>query len=116
MSERETVGELPWAADCCPCVEKLRTVLPFTVGISIRDVVVHLVSTFVRAVISARRVGGREQATGTGGPTATIRFSQELDRERNRGLRAAVRRLEPIKTKFPRVSYADLYQLVRFPE
>jgi hypothetical protein len=33
MSERETVVELPFAADCCPCVEKLRTVLPFTVGI-----------------------------------------------------------------------------------
>jgi hypothetical protein len=33
----------PWAADSCPCVEKLRTVLPLTVGI--RDGVVHLVST-----------------------------------------------------------------------
>jgi hypothetical protein len=33
MSERETVVELPFAADCCPCVEKLRTVLPLTVGI-----------------------------------------------------------------------------------
>jgi hypothetical protein len=37
------VVELPWAADCCPCVEKLRTVLPFTVGI--RDGAVQLVST-----------------------------------------------------------------------
>jgi hypothetical protein len=44
MSERETVVELPFAADCCPCVEKLRTVLPFTVGI--RDGAVQLVSTF----------------------------------------------------------------------
>jgi hypothetical protein len=25
MSERETVVELPWAAGCCPCVEKLRS-------------------------------------------------------------------------------------------
>jgi hypothetical protein len=33
-SERETVVELPFAADCCPCVEKLRTVLPFTVLVS----------------------------------------------------------------------------------
>jgi hypothetical protein len=33
LSERETVVELPWAADCRPCVEKLRTVLPVTVGI-----------------------------------------------------------------------------------
>jgi hypothetical protein len=34
MSERETVVELPWAADCCPCVGKLRTVLPLTVVVS----------------------------------------------------------------------------------
>jgi hypothetical protein len=27
------VVELPFAADSCPCVEKLRTVLPLTVGI-----------------------------------------------------------------------------------
>jgi hypothetical protein len=33
MSECEPVGELPWAADCCPCVGKLRTVLPLDVGI-----------------------------------------------------------------------------------
>jgi hypothetical protein len=41
------VVELPFAADCCPCVEKLRTVLPFTVGI--RDGAVHLVSTLCSA-------------------------------------------------------------------
>ena len=52
MIERETVVELPWAADSCPCVEKLRTVLPLTVGI--RDGVVQLVSTLGSAVISAR--------------------------------------------------------------
>jgi hypothetical protein len=44
--------ELPWAADCCPRVEKLRTVLPLTVGI--RDGVVHLVPTLGSAVTSAR--------------------------------------------------------------
>ncbi len=49
--------ELPFAADCCPCVEKLRTVLPFTVGI--RDGAVQLVSTLGSAVISARaELGG----------------------------------------------------------
>jgi hypothetical protein len=52
MSERETVVELPFAADCCPCVEKLRTVVPLTVGI--RDGVVHLVPTLGSVVISAR--------------------------------------------------------------
>jgi hypothetical protein len=41
------VVELPWAADCCPCVEKLRTVLLFTVGI--RDGAVQLVLTRQRA-------------------------------------------------------------------
>jgi hypothetical protein len=40
MSERETVVELPWAADSCPWVEKLRTVLPLTVAI--RDGAVHI--------------------------------------------------------------------------
>jgi hypothetical protein len=52
MSERETVVELPWAADKCPWVGKRRTVLPLTVGI--RDGVVQLVSTLGSAVISAR--------------------------------------------------------------
>jgi hypothetical protein len=41
--ERETVVELPFAPDCCPCVAKLRTVLPVTVVI--RDGAVQLVST-----------------------------------------------------------------------
>jgi hypothetical protein len=48
------VVELPFAADCCPCVDKLRTVLPLTVGI--RDGAVQLVSTLGSAVI--RRWGG----------------------------------------------------------
>jgi hypothetical protein len=46
------VVELPWAADSCPWVEKLRTVLPLTVAI--RDSAVHLVSILGSAVISAR--------------------------------------------------------------
>ena len=45
---RDSGLELPFAADGCPCVEKLRTVLPFTVGI--RDGVVHLLSTLGSAV------------------------------------------------------------------
>jgi hypothetical protein len=52
VSEHETAVELPFAADCCPCVEKLRTVLPFSVGI--RDGAVHLVSALGSAVIAAR--------------------------------------------------------------
>jgi hypothetical protein len=52
MSERETTVKLPFAADCCPCVEKLRTVLPSTVGI--RDGAVKLVSTLNSVITSAR--------------------------------------------------------------
>ena len=55
MSERETEVELPLAADSCPCVEKLRTVLPSTVGI--RDGVVHLVSILFGSVITSARAG-----------------------------------------------------------
>jgi hypothetical protein len=36
MAERETVVELPWAADSCPCVGKLRTVVTLTVGVQRR--------------------------------------------------------------------------------
>jgi hypothetical protein len=64
MSERETVVKLHFAADCCPCVEKLRTVLPLTVGI--RDGAVHLVSTFGSAVISARAELGCIIASSSG--------------------------------------------------
>jgi hypothetical protein len=32
LSERETVVERTWAAGCCPCVEKLRPVLPLMGG------------------------------------------------------------------------------------
>jgi hypothetical protein len=58
MSERETVVELPFAADCCPCVEKLRNVLPLTVGIG--DGAVQLVSTL-------RSVVGRHTSQPPGG-------------------------------------------------
>jgi hypothetical protein len=44
LSERETVVELPWAADCCPCVGKLRTVLQVPLTVGIRVGVVQLVS------------------------------------------------------------------------
>jgi hypothetical protein len=41
--QAETVVGLPWAADSCPWVGKLRTVLPLSVGI--RDSAVQLVLT-----------------------------------------------------------------------
>ncbi|KAL6277735.1 hypothetical protein ACE6H2_021336 [Prunus campanulata] len=47
----------------------------------------------------------------TGGPFGTIRHPEELAHGANSGLDIAVRLLEPIKEKFPILSYADFYQL-----
>jgi hypothetical protein len=55
MSERETAVELPFAAGCCPCVGKLRTVLPLTAGI--RDGAVQLVLTHQRGRSGERACG-----------------------------------------------------------
>jgi hypothetical protein len=52
------VLELPFAADSCPCVEKLRTVLPLTVGI--RDGVVRLVSALGGVVVARVGLVGKE--------------------------------------------------------
>jgi hypothetical protein len=46
LVKAETVVGLPWAADSCPWVGKLRTVLPLSDGI--RDGVVQLVMTHQR--------------------------------------------------------------------
>jgi hypothetical protein len=74
MSERETVVKPPWAVDYCPCVEKLRAMLPLTVGI--RDSVVHVVSTLGSAVISARAGLGSIIATAL--PVATLLTRQRV--------------------------------------
>lgn len=50
----------------------------------------------------------------TGGPFGTIRHPEELAHEANNGLDIAVRLLEPIKEKFPILSYADFYQVYRY--
>jgi hypothetical protein len=61
--QAETVVELPWAADSCPWLGKLRTVLPLTVGI--RDSAVQLVSTLGSAEgVSACGPGSSELAEG----------------------------------------------------
>jgi hypothetical protein len=59
------VVELPWAADCCPWVGKLRTVLPLTVGI--RDGAVQLVSSPQHeqgSVAASPRLGCNVQVVG----------------------------------------------------
>jgi hypothetical protein len=74
MSKRETVVELPFAAGCFPCVEKLRTLSPLTVGI--RDGAVQLVSTLSSAVISARAELGSVIVSAS--PVATVLTRQRV--------------------------------------
>ena len=46
-----------------------------------------------------------------GGATGTIRFMPEIGHGANAGLSKAIAMLQPIKDKFPKVSYADLFQM-----
>lgn len=46
-----------------------------------------------------------------GGANGSIRFAPEINHGANAGLVGAVKLLEPIKEKFPAVSYADLMQM-----
>lgn len=56
--------------------------------------------------------GTYDKATGTGGSNgATMRFAPESEHGANAGLAVARALLEPIKKKFPWISYADLWTL-----
>eukprot|EP00246_Nothoceros_aenigmaticus_P000265 TRINITY_DN103_c0_g1_i2.p1 TRINITY_DN103_c0_g1~~TRINITY_DN103_c0_g1_i2.p1 ORF type:complete len:391 (-),score=80.44 TRINITY_DN103_c0_g1_i2:322-1494(-) len=46
-----------------------------------------------------------------GGANGSLRFSVELEHAANAGLTNAVKLVQPIKDKFPNVTYADLFQL-----
>lgn len=46
-----------------------------------------------------------------GGAIGSIRFSPEITHGANKGLATAVNLIEPLKKKFPLVSYADLFQM-----
>jgi len=46
-----------------------------------------------------------------GGAIGSIRFKPEIEHGANAGLASAVQMLEPVKAKFPKVSYADLFQM-----
>ncbi|CAL0311456.1 unnamed protein product [Lupinus luteus] len=77
----------------------------------------------LRALISTRNcaplmlrlawhdAGTYDDKTRTGGPNGSIRNTQELNHSANKGLQKAVEFCEEVKTKHPKVSYADLYQL-----
>lgn len=46
-----------------------------------------------------------------GGAIGSIRFEPEINHGANAGLASALKMLEPIKKKYPEVSYADLFQM-----
>ncbi|KAK1437860.1 hypothetical protein QVD17_03660 [Tagetes erecta] len=49
--------------------------------------------------------------TKTGGPNGSIRAEEEYSHGSNNGLKIAIDFCEEIKSKHPRITYADLYQL-----
>ncbi|XP_024994636.1 L-ascorbate peroxidase 3-like [Cynara cardunculus var. scolymus] len=49
--------------------------------------------------------------TKTGGPNGSIRTEEEYSHGSNNGLKIAIDFCEEIKSKHPRITYADLYQL-----
>lgn len=46
-----------------------------------------------------------------GGANGSLRYSIELDHAANAGLHGAIKLLDPVKEKYPNISYADLFQL-----
>lgn len=46
-----------------------------------------------------------------GGAIGSIRFEPEIKHGANNGLIGAIKLLEPVKEKFPDMSYADIYQM-----
>ncbi|KAJ6997051.1 L-ascorbate peroxidase 3-like [Populus alba x Populus x berolinensis] len=55
--------------------------------------------------------GTYDAKTKTGGPDGSIRNEKELAHAANNGLKIAIDFCEGIKTKHPKITYADLYQL-----
>lgn len=70
----------------------------------------NLGPTMVRLAWHSSGTYDRMSKTGGSGG-GTIRFKEELAHGGNAGLDKMVAKLEPIKSKFPDVSYADLYVL-----
>ncbi|KAL8248410.1 hypothetical protein R6Q59_005278 [Mikania micrantha] len=55
--------------------------------------------------------GTYDMNTKTGGPNGSIRTEEEYSHGSNNGLKIAIDFCEEIKSKHPRITYADLYQL-----
>lgn len=67
-----------------------------------------LYGTFIR--LAWHSCGTYSAADGSGGPNgARMRFDPEASYGNNAGLRLARNALEPVKAKFPEMSYSDLY-------
>ncbi|XP_010489251.1 PREDICTED: L-ascorbate peroxidase 3, peroxisomal-like [Camelina sativa] len=61
--------------------------------------------------ISWHDAGTYDAESKTGGPNGSIRNEQEYSHGANSGLKIALDLCEDVKTKHPKISYADLYQL-----
>ncbi|XP_062098020.1 L-ascorbate peroxidase 3-like isoform X3 [Humulus lupulus] len=55
-------------------------------------------------------VGTYDVHTKTGGPNGSIRNEHELGHGANSGLKIAINLCEEVKSKHPKITYADLYQ------
>lgn len=56
-------------------------------------------------------VNVKEEWPKAGGAVGSIRFEPEINHGANKGLANAVKLLEPVKAKYPDVSYADIFQM-----
>uniref|UniRef100_A0A9I9CSR8 L-ascorbate peroxidase n=1 Tax=Cucumis melo TaxID=3656 RepID=A0A9I9CSR8_CUCME len=56
--------------------------------------------------------GTYDAKTKTGGPNGSIRFMKELNHTANKGLKIAVDFCETVKARHPKITYADLYQIL----
>ncbi|XP_042483452.1 L-ascorbate peroxidase 3-like isoform X2 [Macadamia integrifolia] len=55
--------------------------------------------------------GTYDTKTNTGGPNGSIRSEEEYMHGANNGLKIAIDFCEEVKAKYPKITYADLYQL-----
>lgn len=75
--------------------------------------VLERVSTKINIIFFKRwhGAGTYDCQSKTGGPLGTIRNGEELSHKANAGLAIAVNLLQPIKDKYPELTYADFYQV-----
>ncbi|KAM2903842.1 hypothetical protein COP2_003625 [Malus domestica] len=62
--------------------------------------------------LSWHDAGTYDAKTKTGGPNGSIRNEEEYSHGSNNGLKKAIDFCEEVKSKHPRITYADLYQVL----